>query len=171
MTTIINIIDTFLDRIFALLGVLFFSQLPEFFQQYTQRLAGHVEELALQVHKIEQISSLSGKTVHEYILKFLQSSDTDFTNQGMLMENLVERFTALQQARITLEQAPFYTKPLIFLRSLQFDIAQAAYRDFVPGFSFSLEGLCYAIMGMFIGILLYRACKYLLLLPFSRARK
>jgi hypothetical protein len=65
------------------IGAFVASQIPEFIQQYTQRLAGHVNELYRLLNQMRQVASYSNKTLDQYIQKFITSSDPDFARQGV----------------------------------------------------------------------------------------
>ena len=52
---VFRFIDTSLDRVFSILGAAAFSQVPEFIQQYLQRLGGHLDEAKRQVEIIANV--------------------------------------------------------------------------------------------------------------------
>ena len=143
------------DRIFVVAGAVLFSQVPHFFQHYTQRLGGHVAELRLQIEALQQAAEKSGKNVHEYVQKFLSQSDLDFTYQGELMRSMFTRYTDLDQAYDSLIHSTVFTRPIVFLRHLQLDIAQMTLSDFTFGLTFTVEALVYALIGLGFGYLLY----------------
>lgn len=140
-----------LDRIFSLAGALIFSQAPMFMLQYKQQLAGHVAELHLQIEAMTEAALLSGKDLKTFIHKFLTNSDVDFVHQGEIMQNMSERYQTLLEAYTALNQSSPFTKPFIFLSNLSQDIVKSTYAMFKFGLEFSLEGLIYALVGLFIG--------------------
>lgn len=156
-------LDTILDRFSAVLGALLFSQLPQFFFQYQMRLGGHVEELEQQVKMIRLTAEANGKSLSEYIQKFLQSQDIDFITQGHLLENMVNRLRALQNAIQTLQESSVVSKPIEFFVHFQKDIAAATFKEFIPGFNFTTEEIFYIFIGVVFGICLYRGIKALAL--------
>src|SRR5437868_6272991 len=86
------------DRICAVLGAFAFSQIPLFYQQYTQRLAGHLAEAGWQVALLHETAEHAGKSLPAYIAKFLNQSDPDFVLQGRLMDSLITRLTTLKES-------------------------------------------------------------------------
>ena len=48
------------DRMFSVGGAVAFSQLPQFMQQYSQRLSGHINELDRQVNLMQNAAEASG---------------------------------------------------------------------------------------------------------------
>lgn len=149
-------ISRLFDRIFCLAGALLFAQFPQFFLQYLHQLSGHVSELAFQVHQLELSAKLSNKTLSQLIFKFLQNSDMDIVRQGDLMRSMVERYEAMSHAQTALQHASLFTKPFLFIRHVQAAIAQDTWHQFQLGFSFTIEGVLYALAGMVIGFSLFQ---------------
>lgn len=147
------------DRICAVVGAFACSQVPLFYQQYTQRLAGHVAEAELQVMFLQETAARSGKTLEAYIGKFLSQTDTDFIAQGHLMEGMVTRLSSLKEAYGALVHATPWWKPYYFARYSQTDIAEAAFRDFSPGLSLTLESALYACVGMLVGYVSFQCVR------------
>lgn len=156
-----NWIVTMLDRIFAVAGAILFSQAPTFIQQYGQQLAGHVQELKLQLDLMSQIASKSGKSLDQYIHKFLQYSDSDISSQGQLMRDMTVRYQTLSEASVALNNASVFAKPLVFLSHFYSDIASSTFAFFTPGFIFNLEGITYAFGGILFGYAVFFLIKKL----------
>jgi hypothetical protein len=144
-----------LDRIFAVIGALVFSQAPMFMQQYKQQLAGHVAELHIQIDAINKAALESGKTLDAFIQKFTTNADLDFMRQGEVMQNMTERYRTLLENYAALTEASAFTKPFVFISNLHNDIVQSTFKTFNFGLEFSLEGLIYALVGIFLGYSLF----------------
>lgn len=140
-----------IDRAFAVIGAFAFAQFPQFYSQYLHELAGHVEELTRQVNLLKQSAQASGKTVQELIIKFLQFSDSDVVRQGEFMKQMVERLENLALSQNRLQEASVFTKPLLFIREADGSIALETYHRFLFGFTFTWEGLVYALIGLVVG--------------------
>lgn len=143
----------------VILGALFFFQFPVLMQQYQHQLVGHVNELKWQVGAIHQSALMSGKTVDEYIKKFTDHPDQDFSNQGKLMRRVQTRFDKLMTALAKLQNSSIFTRPFIFFLYIEGDIFNSTIKSFEPGVTFSTEGLLYAILGMLIGYILFACFK------------
>lgn len=154
-----NWIVKLLDRIFAVLGALLFSQIPLFIIYYIQQLQGHVSELQVQVDAIRRLASQNGKSLEHYIQKFLSSSDLDFHGQGLLMQKMVERLEAFSKALFSLQQASIWERPVIFVKNLDWSIFQATLDHYEVGLPITLEGAFYALLGIFIGFLIFYLIK------------
>lgn len=146
---------TLLDRICVVLGAFLFSQIPLFMQQYRHQLTGHVAELYFQVGLMQQAAQRSGKTLEQYIQKFIQSSDADFIYQGEIMSAMVTRLQALSDGLVAMNHASVLTRPLEFLRHYQGDIVKSTFETFEMGIPFTYEGLVYALAGIVVGYFTY----------------
>lgn len=151
-----------IDRIFVVLGALLFSQIPNFFIHYTQRLGGHVSELKLQIDAMQQAALKSGKTLPEFIHKFQSHGDADIALQGGIMNDMMARFIDLSSAYTAMLDATPLSRPMVFFKSFQWNIAQMTFQDFTWGFSVTLEGAIYAFLGMFVGYLTYTSCRMIM---------
>lgn len=158
----INKLFLILDRFILVAGAFIFSQAPQFIQQYTQRLGGHVAEIQYHIHRLQEAALLVNKTLPEYINKFLQSSEIEFRTQGLLMEQMLNRSLDLKVALESLQNATVWNKPFVFVEYFYFDIAQGTWINFQPGLSYTLEGILYIILGMCIGQVLISILKLLL---------
>jgi hypothetical protein len=145
-----------IDRVFAVIGAFVFCQIPELIRQYTALLYGHLSESKTQVVLLEQNALSSGKTIPEYIQKFLQQTDPDFVRQGKMLQTLVTRHDDLSTSYTALSQASLWTKPFVFFSKVNFPILHEATGQFVPTLAFTLETAIYALVGICFGVLVYR---------------
>lgn len=151
----VKLFQALFDRMFAVAGAVLFSQLPHFFQNYTQRLGGHLEEIKRQLFNLEQAAQKSGKTLPQYIEKFTVNSDQDIALQGEYMQSLISRFSDISRAYDGMALGAPWTRAFHFVQTLQFDIAKLTFNDFSFGLEFTPETGVYALVGMGIGILLF----------------
>lgn len=145
-----------LDRIFSVFFAIILLQFPLFMEQYTTRLSGHVNELNYQISQIEDIAKGSGKTLDQFIQKFISSKDTDFSKQGKLMNSMVGRRDSLSSSLTSMINANFITRPFVFLFRSDWDIVHSTASSYQLGLSFSFESAVYALVGVFIGYYIYQ---------------
>lgn len=145
-----------IDRVFAVIFAILFMQFPLFMEQYTIRLSGHVKELAYQVKEIEKVAHESGKSLDQFIQKFIDSNDIDFSKQGGLMEAMVIRMDRLSDSLAAILNANVFTRPFIFLWNSEWDIVQATAKSYKLGISITLESVVYAFIGVVIGYYIYQ---------------
>lgn len=145
----------FIGKAFAVMGAAIGVQMPMFIQQYTQQLAGRVAELQLHIDSISKAAGLNGKSLSQYIQKFLDSADNDFIAQGNLLKGILERFFTLSDAMSSLQTASPLFKPYLFFAHFDTEIAKNTWQYFQLGIPLTLEGLCYALSGMLLSGLLF----------------
>lgn len=155
----LRFINGLFDRLFAIVGGLLFSQFPAFMEQYMQRLGGHLEEARIQVSMFANVAKMTGKTLEQYIQKFLLSGDIDFVNQGMVMQKIIDRWESLSKAFYAIEESKVYTRPFVFITNLDNEIAFSTLQHFKPAFVISFESFAYILAGLFLGYLLYQSIK------------
>ena len=148
-----------LDRLSVVVGALVLSQAPLFIQQYRDQLIGHVQELQLQIEAMQRIAQGSQKTLGQWIEKFTSNPDVDIMQQGTLMQQMVSRGEALSSALTALDGSSFFSKPWKFLFHLDYSIFKSTLASFKMGLLLTFEGLCYALIGMGMGYLIYLGIK------------
>ncbi len=140
-----------LERVVISLCAILCIQLPFFITQYTHQLRGHIDELKWQVEQMEMAASFSGKSLEQYIAKFIKNEDQDFANQGIMMRTVTHRFEKLSHAWTQLKNSSAVTRPFAFFRYLQLDIFSATFQEFKMGISFTWESLVFGLLGIFLG--------------------
>lgn len=158
------------DRLCIVIGAFLGSQIPSFIQQYTQRLAGHVEALQKLVTQMHQIALLSHKSLEQYIQKFQNSTDPDFTQQGEFMQGILIRWQELSQTLEHLTQSPFWLHYYYFIKDIQIDIAQSTFASFQPSLNLTIEGLCFAMIGMILGWTIYQIISKCIVFGYKRVQ-
>jgi hypothetical protein len=125
-----------LDRLLCVVGAVLFSQLPEFIQQYLQRLGGHLDEARRQLEQFRAVASQSDLTLDQ-------------------IQATTERVDALAAADAAIRQASMLSRPFVFLRHLDFSIVHATWTIFKPAVPTTVEGLFYAVCGMLLALAFY----------------
>ena len=135
----------------ALLCGLLATQVPEFMQQYRQRLGGAIDELAAVVSRFESDSAQQGLTESGGIDRLRSNSDRFVRQRGEQEQENVARLLNLREA-----QARFRTDgPLSRYATLvtHFDsrIAQGALGDFSPAIPTTPQGFVFGLIGFLFG--------------------
>ncbi len=151
-----------IDRVLVVSGAIVMTQVPLFFQQYMQRLSGHLSELELQITLLRQTAARSGKSFHAYIDKFLNHSDSDFRAQGEFMQGMLQRLDDLKLAFNKLSDSSAWMHPFYLLRYGDSEIASSTLSGFEPGLSFTLESLVYALIGMILGFGIFKGVRWVI---------
>jgi hypothetical protein len=121
------------DGLAAVVGAALCSQLPEYVQQYMQRLGGHRDEAAR----------------HLLTLRTQGVSASD-----ALLASAEARAMALAQALDALGSASDLARPIVFFRIMDPAIARATLDAFRPAVPLAIEGLVYAGVGLLVALLL-----------------
>ncbi len=148
-------LDPLLDRVLCVAGAVLFSQAPEFFQQYLQRLGGHLDEARRQLEQFQQAAAGAGLTVAQLIARTSASADQAVAPLGAAIRRTVTRVDTLQAAHDALLHASAWTRPLVFLSHWDGAIAHATWAVYRPAVPTTLEGLVYALAGMLVFLAAY----------------
>ena len=152
--------DSIMDRVLCVIGALAFSQAPEFMQQYLQRLGGHLDEARRQLEQFRNVAQQSGLTLDRLIAQTAANHDAAVAKLGGVMSESVTRVEALESAQHAIQHASLWTRPFVFLRHVDADIAEATWSIYKPAMPTTVEGLIYAALGLFLLLGLYQAIKY-----------
>lgn len=161
----LGFLGSFVDRVCVLSGAVICAQAPQYYFAYTQRLAGHVAELQLQLGHLRKLASRANLDWAHYVAKFVQHTDPDIAGQGQFMIALNERHETLTHAYQAMQEAGSFSRPFAFLRHAQWDVARATLQDFQFGLTFTAETAIYALVGMGLGYGLFRLLCTVLSLP------
>jgi hypothetical protein len=146
------------DRVLCALGAAVFSQLPEFMQQYLQRLEGHLDEARLQLDHFKQAAAQSGMTLDQLVVGAAQNPDPAMGRMGAVVHDLAVRVDQLAAADAALRAAGIWRRPFVFAANLDPGIARATWAIFRPAFPTTVEGIFYAALGMILVLAGYHLC-------------
>jgi len=159
--------DGIFDRVCAVLGAVGLSQFPQFFGQYMQRLGGHLAEARRIYEQYQKAAADAGLSLEDYIQEHLDATSEVFVSSGRVIEDLVNRYQALEQSFLALADTNIYNRWIVFLREVDWEIAAGTWNNFVPGVPTTIEGLFYALAGLLAGWGIYATLKALVTLPFK----
>jgi hypothetical protein len=148
--TLLGAVEGLLDRALCVIGAVIFSQVPEFMQQYLQRLGGHLDEARRQLLQFQQAAAQSGLTLDRLIGQTTASTDPAVAKLGGVMTAAIARVDALTAAQSAIQHASLWSRPFVFLRYLDPAIAHATWTIFKPAVPTTVEGLAYALAGMLV---------------------
>ncbi len=147
--------DGLIDRVLCVVGAVLCSQLPEFIQQYLQRLGGHIDEARRQLGQFREVAEKSGLTFDQLVAKSQGSSEPSVAGLGQLMHATVIRVESLSAADAAIRGASIFGRPFVFLRHVDLSIARATWGVFKPAVPTTVEGVMYAALGMLLIMALY----------------
>jgi hypothetical protein len=144
-----------LDRLLCVVGAVLFSQLPEFIQQYLQRLGGHLDEARRQLEQFRAVAAQSDLTLDQLIARNLGSGEPTVAGIGRVIQETMARVDALAAADAAIRQASMLSRPFVFLRHLDFSIVHATWTIFKPAVPTTVEGLFYSACGVLLALAFY----------------
>src|SRR3954471_24132107 len=115
--------ESLIDRLLCVAGAVAFTQVPEFFQQYLQRLGGHLDEARRQLLQFQTIATQAGPTIEAFAAQTSPNADTAVAKLGGVITATVERVHELELAQSALQSASLWERPFVFLRHVDASIA------------------------------------------------
>jgi hypothetical protein len=146
-----------LDRLFLIGAVVAGGLVPGFISQYRQRLGGRLDQARLDLEPWQKIAD---QFYHGDIDKLIQyhlgSTDPTFHAEGAVIRALV---TSVQQLHAAADALHGSLVQQLHYLALHADpaLARATLADWVPTFSFSAEGLLFALLFALAVWLLFHA--------------
>lgn len=152
---------------FALFCGVVASQLPEFAQQYRQRLGGALDELTALVDQFASESRATGLDPKGAVAQLEASGDQLVRERGRSMEQTMARREKLADQKARMQEAGPFARLVAFAQSYDPGIARRAWGDYEPAVPTTGEGFATAGAGALAGYGLMR----LLGAPFRRRRR
>jgi hypothetical protein len=143
------------------------SQLPEFAQQYRQRLGGALDELNGQTARFDADASQSGVTRDQGISRLQESGDSLVKGRGEQMRDTIARRDRLARQGEAFAHAGPVTRLFVLAGDFDPSLARGAYQSFEPGIPVTGEGIVAGIVGFLIG----GGLVHLLAWPIRRRRR
>jgi hypothetical protein len=142
-------------RLVALIGGvglgLTLSQVPEFAQQYAQRLGGAVDELAIITARFDAAAAEAGLSRPEAFVRYRDAGDRFIAGQGEDMEVTFVRYEQLKDQLATIENASTAELLLSFGAYFDGEIASRAMQAYEPAVPVTAEGVFFALGGTLLG--------------------
>ncbi len=153
--------------VFALAIAAAASQLPEFAQQYRQRLGGAIDELTRVLTDFDKDAAGLGMQRPQAIARLRDDADAFLKSRGVRIETYVDRLARLQRQRSDFQNAGSFARMAVMARDFDSEIAQRAWDDFEPATPLTSEGAVSAGAGFLAGFALWKLIGW----PFSRRRR
>ncbi|WP_272009360.1 DUF2937 family protein [Roseovarius sp. ZX-A-9] len=151
----------------GLAGAVGLSQFPEFSQQYTQRLAGAVDELSRFVAEFDADAAGQGFTRQD-ALEDLRQGGQMGAARAQTMARTLARHTRLSADLAALREAGPFTRAYRARSFTDPEIVRATWGDFRPAMPLTFEGAVFAGFGFLGGLGLLGGLIAFIRLPFRR---
>ncbi|MGD1878866.1 MAG: DUF2937 family protein [Kiloniellaceae bacterium] len=136
----------------AITGGAAFSQFPEYYAHYVQRLGGRIDQARLRAEEIREDALAKGLSVEDYIDRFLDSAPHSL--EGARMSESIFQLDRMEAAYQALRSAPPLQRPLVFAEHLNTGLLESTLGDYAPAVPLTPEGLAYAGAGVLLGLML-----------------
>ena len=135
----------------ALFAALAASQLPEFTQQYAQRLGGAIDELTRVVQRFDKDSVTLGEDRKSALERLAGSPDELARRQSAAMSANIARLNALEAQQAEMAISGPFRRITAFLSDPDPQIAKATWDSFEPGVPATGEGAASGGAGFLLG--------------------
>ncbi len=135
------------------------SQFPEYFQQYLQRLGGHVDQAVIQAKRIQDAAAAEKLPLQDYLNSFLSSEVPAHRRQGDILVQELNDAERLTGSLESLMQAAVWQRPFLMASHGEPDILHAAATAYQPAVPITPEGFVYAGIGAALALILLRTLR------------
>ena len=135
----------------AIAGGSAFSQFPEYYAHYVQRLGGRIDQARLRAEEIRADAADKGLSVEDYVETFL-ASEPHALEGGRMAESIFQ-LDRMEAAYAALRGATPLERPLAFSEYFDSGLVEATLADFAPAVPLTPEGLAYAAAGALAGLI------------------
>lgn len=126
-------------------------QMPEFMQQYHQRLGGAVQELSIVVEDFDRDAQAQGLSRSEALDSYSISSQPFINTRGLSMTRTLDRFEHINAHYEALSDANILTRPVLLAQHSDKQLMNGAWQDYKPAIPTTPEGIVYGLVGFLFG--------------------
>jgi exonuclease VII large subunit len=123
------------------------SQVPEFLQQYRQRLGGAADELRTVVRHFDEDSRRSGYQRHDALQLMKRNPERLIRDQALRMEENVSRLDRLNQQQEALSEGVTLEAFFAVLANYDPPLVEKTYDNFTPALPLTFTSLMFALLG------------------------
>lgn len=146
-----------------------FSQFPEYSQQYTQRLAGAVDELSRVVDRFDADASALGLT-RQQALADMDRAGGMAEARAESMQRVFARYDRLSNDLHVLRPKAPVSQAAQIWRMTDPELARKAWEDFKPAVPVTVAGISMGLAGFLAGLLIFGTLRAVLRGIFLRKR-
>ncbi|XPF94709.1 DUF2937 family protein [Colwellia sp. RE-S-Sl-9] len=138
----LKILSTLFDRCLFTLTFIVGVQFPEFIQQYSQRLSGHLNEALLQLNEYQLIANRHfDGNLKTMIEKYLLNSEPSIKETGEIIMNTSTRASDLQAHLFNIQETDYIKRVYYFITEFDESMVQATFQQYQLAIPLSLPAL------------------------------
>jgi len=152
-----RIISVLFDRCLFTLTFILGLQLPEFIQQYSQRLSGHLNEALSQLSEYQLIADRHFEgNLDVMVNKYLANSEVSINETANIISNVSLRVSHLEEHLLHLQDAEYIQRVFFFATEFDKSMAQATLDQYQLAIPLSLPSLISgALFALFVVIFIH----------------
>lgn len=136
---------------FAMLSGIVTTQMPEYWQQYRQRLEGAIDELSAIVAQFDADNTAQGLTQAAGIAHLEENPDVLVRARGVQMQHIIARLGRLKRADAAFNDRNLPEKWWTLATTFDPSVAARAFETYQPAVPTTAEGFVAGLIGFFIG--------------------
>ncbi len=136
---------------FAMVFAIATTQLPEYMQQYRQRLGGAIDELAAIIEQFDKDSAAEGLSEADGIARLKANPDPLAKARGAAMTATVARLAKLERSAAALDNPDRFVRWETFPSTFDTRVAARAYEAYQPAVPTTADGFVAGLVGFLIG--------------------
>ena len=153
--------------LFAVIAGVATSQLPEFAQQYRQRLGGAIDELQRFIDDFDQDAKSRSLTRAQGIETLRNNPDPLVSQRGRRLRETETRLVRLKSQSEAFKEAGSFKRIAVMANKFDPYIANRAYEVYEPAVPVSMEGFVTALAGFIAGLGIWKLFAW----PVNAARR
>lgn len=146
------------ERIFVFFMALFISQAPQYMNLYLNVLAGAKAAYEKSVKEIGEKAAELGMTTAQFIDDLAKSQGQAAKKSAELHQSQITHLENAKKAFDAIKNAGAFTRPFVFLKHVDWALAKNV--QFQPAFPFTLEAIIYVVVGIVLGMAVFRLLLY-----------
>jgi hypothetical protein len=135
--------------VLAIAGGIAASQVPEFAQQYRQRLGGAVDELARVLDGFDQDAAATGTDRAGGLAIMAKNSEPLVRAQAVSMAKTIIRYDRLLKQQAAFQNSVPFARLSAFFQDFDRPLVEATLRDYEPAVPATSEGFVFGVIGFF----------------------
>jgi len=137
-----TIINNIIDRCFFTVSFIIAMQLPEFIQQYIQRLSGHLNEAKFQLTQFQKIAEEHYQgSLSTMIVRYKENSEQSINNTADLIELLAVRIANYQNHMTQLTENDYLNTLFQFITNFDLYIAQTTAEQYALALPLNINAI------------------------------
>ena len=133
--------------VIAIAGGIAASQVPEFAQQYRQRLGGAVDELARVLDNFDQDAASTGTDRAGGLAVMAKNSEPMVRAQAVTMAKAIIRYDRLLKQQAAFQNSVPFARLTVFFQDFDRPLVESTLRDYEPAVPTTSEGFVFAGVG------------------------